>query len=408
MKKILLTMAFVLTALGNAWADDVTVADITVPKGGTVTLEISLTNDGSKEYRQLFQLDLELPKEIEVLSYKLNPKRFVNVEETAANLKMNEQTSSDPDTRIYRFVCKSDDTDPIVGTSGDFILSVQLKGDASLTVGDVCTGKLTGIEVTDQSSTAFRPTSKTFQITINSRVALDEDDIIAPIALNGVDVSVRRTIKADQLSTICLPFAMTEAQVKASFGDDVQLFDFDGYDTEENGDGDVVGLTVNFLEVDISKGMKANYPYAIKVSAPISEFTVDGVDIDPEEDLTKAAVKRTKKQWSEMIGTYVSKNIGGDGDNFLFLSNDKFWYTNPEGKTKIKAFRAYFDFYDVLTEVEEAESRIFFSISDEPTKIGHVNYINADNHTYNLNGQKVNRANRKGLYIKNGKKVVIK
>ena len=219
---------------------------------------------------------------------------------------------------------------------------------------------------------------------------------------------VKRTIKANQLSTICLPFAMTEAQVKAAFGDDVQLFNFNGYVKEENSDEDIVGLTVKFQEVDISGGMEANHPYAILVSTPINEFTVDEVSIAPEDEPTVAATQRTKKKWSEMIGTYVSKNIGSDTDHFLFLNNDKFWYTNPEGKTKIKAFRAYFDFYDVLTEVEDAESRIFFSISDEPTKIGHVNYINADNHTYNLNGQKVNRTNRKGLYIKNGKKVVIK
>jgi hypothetical protein len=88
----------------------------------------------------------------------------------------------------------------------------------------------------------------------------------------------------------------------------------------------------------------------------------------------------------------------------LFISNDKFYYSN--GSTKIKAFRGYFELRDVLTSVEDASARIF--IGDETTGVKSVENIQLTNDSYyNLAGQKVENP-KKGLYITNNKKVVIK
>ena len=80
MKKILLTMAFVLTALGNAWADDVTVDNITIPQGSVATLEISLTN-AANQFLQLFQIVLHLPEGITAIlnTAELNRDRFNHI-----------------------------------------------------------------------------------------------------------------------------------------------------------------------------------------------------------------------------------------------------------------------------------------------------------------------------------------
>ena len=118
----------------------------------------------------------------------------------------------------------------------------------------------------------------------NHTVVLDEASTTAPEAATGVDVRVKRTIRADEWSTICLPFAMTEAQVKSAFGDEAQLADFTGYEVTEDDDENIVGIVVNFDDVDISEGLEANHPYIIKVATDVSEFAVDGVDIVPDED----------------------------------------------------------------------------------------------------------------------------
>ncbi|MBR3122982.1 MAG: arabinogalactan endo-1,4-beta-galactosidase, partial [Prevotella sp.] len=91
----------------------------------------------------------------------------------------------------------------------------------------------------------------------------------------------------------------------------------------------------------------------------------------------------------------------------LFLNGNKFWYSS--GLTKMKAFRAYFNIYDILTSVENAEAKVFFTFA-ETTGIKNVNDGDADGNTddswYTIDGQKLNREPvQKGIYIHQGKKI---
>ena len=90
----------------------------------------------------------------------------------------------------------------------------------------------------------------------------------------------------------------------------------------------------------------------------------------------------------------------------LFLNDNKFWYST--GQTKMKAFRAYFDFYDdVLTEVESAAGVIEFKFGfDDATGIDNVNLnLNHSEATFNLAGQRVGK-NYKGIVVTKGKKAL--
>ena len=79
----------------------------------------------------------------------------------------------------------------------------------------------------------------------------------------------------------------------------------------------------------------------------------------------------------------------------------------------MKAYRAYFDFLDKISDTEGAVgSRIVISFNDDPTT-----RIDASLHekgqtmqfgVYDLQGRKVNNSKAKGLYIENGKKKVKK
>jgi hypothetical protein len=113
-----------------------------------------------------------------------------------------------------------------------------------------------------------------------------------------------------------------------------------------------------------------------------------------------------------MVGTYVAGTTVENG--CLFLNANKFWYS--VGNTKMKAFRAWFDFDDLLPDFEDkyAEARISMTF-DESTGISSNNRetIN-DNRYYDLQGRRVpesvirNSELNQGLYIVNGKKVVVK
>ena len=233
-------------------------------------------------------------------------------------------------------------------------------------------------------------------------ITLDENSTEKPVASNGsVNVNLIRSIKGGNWQTIVLPFAMTEAQVQEVFGTSVELADFAGYTTEENDDEDIVGIKVNF---NTRSSIEANRPCIIKVDHDMSGFSVSGVTIEPEDEPTVAVVKRTKKQWSELIGTYVAETILEE--NMLFLSGNKFYYS--DGTVKMKGYRAYFDFYDVLSEYEASSGvKMLFDIDDDATGLEELNNKQSmTDNIYDLSGRKINKVSQRGIYIVNGKKVI--
>ena len=389
----MLTAIFAIAICAQA-TNSLTVTNSIVPQSGTGSINIELEND--KDYTA-FTFKLRLPEGISYSSF-VKSDRFTESHSVSATIS----------GQNVSFGCLSSSNESIIGNGGTLI-TVNVTADASLAIGEVLDVTLTNIQFSTINGEE-NLNDVNFTITIGeNRLVLDEASASAPVAATDANVRVKRTIKANEWSTICLPFAMSEAKVKEAFGNDVLLGDFNGYETTEDDGGDITGITVKF---NSATAIEANHPYIIKVSTAVTEFAVDGVDINPEETPTKAAVKRTKKQWSEMIGTYVANTPVGDADEeawCLFLSGNQFWYSM--GQTKMKAFRAYFDFYDVITSVENASAPVFFSFDNETTGISTTpndkrDVIN-DKVIYNLNGRRV-VSPKTGLFIKNGKKVIVK
>ena len=223
-----------------------------------------------------------------------------------------------------------------------------------------------------------------------------------PTSAIDVNVKVMRTINANEWSTICLPFAMTAEQVTTAFGDDVKIGDFDGYDTTEGDGGVVLAISMKFKQVT---AMEANHPYVIKVSSKITEFAVDGVDLVPVENPVWV------KTSGEMVGTYVAETVIPSGS--MFLSGNKFWYS--VGNSKMKALRAYFHLNDVLPDLNglEPAARVYLAFEDETTEIDATliksNEESGNDGWHTLDGRKLEKMpTKKGVYVANGRKVVIK
>lgn len=218
---------------------------------------------------------------------------------------------------------------------------------------------------------------------------IDEMATTLPESQDNVSyVMVKRSITANQWNTICLPFSMTSQQVKNSFGDQVQLANFTGYDYQ-NGN-----ITVNFETVD---HMEANHPYIIKRPTAISSFNVSG-----NMSIAPSSTPMTSGTSGRMVGTYVANTT--IAKNLLFLSDNMFWYS--VGKTKMKALRAWFDFDDVLPSVDGAATRIVLSVDGETTGIDRVIDIAGNGEAYDLQGRKVKRPARQGIYISGGRKII--
>lgn len=389
----MISMLALLLTGGIATAQSLSVADVEALPGETVTVPIDLVGGKDATYTA-FQFKTATAA-VGITTVDCAP---------SAEWKKATGVAADINTNSYTNFSSSE---AIVSGNTKGLVTVDFKVDASVALG---TYEVTikdgyfGYGTIDDSKRDYLA-DVTFKVNVVSAhsVVLDELSTVAPVAATGVNVTVKRTIKADELSTIVLPFAMTGAQVKEAFGDDVALYDFAGYETEEDVDENIIGISIKFNTLDVAAGMEANHPYVIKVKADVTSFTVEGVDIDPEDDPTVAAIKRTKKQWSELVGTYVA-NTTLEATN-IFLSENKFWYST--GLTKMKAFRAYFDFYDVITEIEDAYAPIKVRFDFDATAIDAIaTGKGAVEGTFDMNGRKIEGVQR-GLNIVDGKKVYV-
>jgi hypothetical protein len=138
--------------------------------------------------------------------------------------------------------------------------------------------------------------------------------------------------------------------------------------------------------------IEANKPYAIKVASDFTAAAISGVTI------AEATPTQTVDDW-KFVGTYTSGKIP---QGSYFFSNNKLYKAADDTNT-INPFRAYFTY----TGGSSAPS-ITFSVDGETTGIKTIDnsQFTIDN-VYNVAGQRVAQPT-KGLYIVNGKKVVIK
>ena len=384
----------------SAMTDAIYVAPATIPAGSQQTLSVRMKNSIAA---QTIQFDLYLPDGVSFV--KNEDDEWMTASKERIN-KFNFFESSIQTDGALRLLAQATTTNIAVG-DGE-IAQVIVKADAGMTLGDypVIVKKIYIVSKDNTSNEVDEvKTTLTIGAPADTRTVLDETSTSAPASATGVDVRVLRTIKANEWSTICLPFAMTAEQVKAAFGDDVELGDFTGTDSEFDNADNVVGIKANFSNVT---AIDANHPYIIKVSAPVSEFTLDGVDIVAEEDDAYIEFDNGKTGSRRVVfsGFYGTYHAGTKLDKFtLFLNDNKFWYST--GSTQMKAFRAYFDFLDKLTEVEDAySSRIVFSFNNESSGISVIaNSKSVNSKYYDLQGRSVAKPG-KGLYIKNGKKVI--
>ena len=406
-KTLLLLLSFVAAAIaGNAQETDLsTLTDAVyvqkegVPAGSQQTLSVCMKNSISV---QTIQFDLYLP---EGLSIVANEDGELMTASKARISKFNYFESSIQTDGALRLLAQATTANITVG-DGE-IAKVIVNVDAGMILGEYPI-EVKDILLVSKENETKKVDAVTTAITIteraDSRVVLDENSTTAPTSATGVNVRVKRAINANEWSTICLPFAMSEAQVKAAFGDDVQLADFTGWETTEYDASDnAQSIDVTFSSVT---AIEANHPYVIKVSSAVTEFTVDGVDIAPEADPAVSVGKKSKGTLGSFTGSYVPTLID---EECLFLNSNKFWYST--GKTNMKGYRGYFYFQDVLAAYSaSAPVKMKFTL-DGTTGIEDVQTFNGSNiqdgEIYDLAGRRVEKAG-KGIYIINNKKVLVK
>ena len=224
-------------------------------------------------------------------------------------------------------------------------------------------------------------------------------------ATNGylADVTLQgRTLYKDGAwNTLCLPFSVNNFTGTPLEGATVKTLA-----STDFADGT---LTMNFTD-DVTS-IKAGTPYIVKWA--------DGTDIvDPvfTNVTISNATANVSTDYVDFVGTYSPVNIYTDEKTNLYLgAGNTLYYPTATGFT-VNAFRGYFQLKQGLTAGEAANGvRAFvLNFGDDSNATGilttnFTNPTNSDNEWYTLDGRKLNgKPTAKGIYINNGRKVVIK
>ena len=397
MKKTIMSLLALCTLCGVASAQTVTVSDVEALPGETVAFSLSLQGGKADTYISL-QFDVNFPS----TGFSTTGDYTLSGQWKNAMSVVGDVDASG----VATIPVSSAET--ISGSDVDNLLTVYFTVADDVPLGDydvMLSGITFGYNMTDKD--VAPDVTFTVHVVEAHTIVLDENATTMPEDAEGVNVRVLRTIQAGKWSTICLPFAMTEEQVKAAFGNDVELADFTSWSSEEDDDGDIVSISIGFTNVT---ELEANHPYIIRTGTDITGFSLEGVDIEVDEE-PMVQVGKKKAERGFFTGTYTANTPVPE--NNLFLSDNKFWYST--GLTKMKAFRGYFELYDVLTEVESAGSRIALSFGGEVTGIRKSPETLAPAESelmgkvYDLQGRMVNRQSlvngqlKKGVYIRNGR-----
>lgn len=391
MKKTILSLLALTVMGGRAMAGDkpvITVADVEVLPGETAVFAVNLT-DGKADTYTAMTLNAQFPE----TGFTTTGTYTISSAWPGATGVVGQVNA----TGLATIPFASANT--ISGSAVESLVTVTFKVDESTPLGEY---DVTLKETLFEYGLADKDYADdvTFKVTVTDRITLDEESTELPATMAGVNVKVKRTLKKGVWNTICLPFSMDETQLKAAFGDDVELGEFLDYESDGS------SITVDFGTVDVSDGISENYPYLIKTSANVTEFNVDGVNIAPDEEGAEAVYETGKGKNKTTLGRFIGTLKAGTtipADN-LYLSDNKFYYST--GTTTIKGFRGYFWLQDF--DSSAGVPALNFEVDGQVTKVDGIQVVTNDGTYYDLNGMKTDRPTKKGVYIRNGKKVVIK
>ena len=240
-----------------------------------------------------------------------------------------------------------------------------------------------------------------------TNVSISQNNGYTYEAKNNATVTLTKPLKANVWNAICLPFSMTEQQVRNAFGEDARIAEFKKVD--ESGKKAVASFGMHYYQL-----ITAGKPCLIKPSKVSDNYTITGVTIDTEKALT---VTDSNKKF-DFVGTYAPTTMPTNS-HFLGSNDGKLYYiTTAKNISGLKAF---------LKPVENnsgAKLSIAFdsTVNDQDNNTTGIEAIkdyteqdaansSANKGIYNINGQFMGTNPAilpQGIYVKNGKKFIVK
>lgn len=269
-----------------------------------------------------------------------------------------------------------------------------------------CTDPNNGVWVGSAKEVVFTNSSQaratkiivTVEVPKAKNYTLDEtktDNVIE--TYENANVTLQRTLEASHWNSFCVPFALDKDQVTQYFGEGTQLRTYEGR-CENN--------IVYFATVD---NIEAGKPYIMKPgNAVVKNPTFEGVSMVAtglDENGNPQAVGDASTV--QMKGIYNHVTLVQDKTNIYIGAGNKFYYPADAEACQMNGLRAYF----IVPEGTDIK-KLRANLDGATTSLGEI-FDTEESNTpvYNLQGQCVGNSLstlKSGIYVQNGKKVVVK
>ena len=220
-----------------------------------------------------------------------------------------------------------------------------------------------------------------------------------------VTLTLTKPLKENVWNAICLPFSMTEQQVRNAFGENARIAEFKKVDERK----DVALFGMHYYQL-----ITAGKPCLIKPSKVSNTYTIQGVTIDAEKALT---VTDSNKKF-DFVGTYAPTTMPVNS-HFLGSNDGKLYYiTTAKNISGLKAFLQPADnnsgaklsiAFDSTDNDQDNNTTGIEAIKDYTDQ--DAANSSANKGIYNINGQFMGTNPAilpQGIYVKNGKKFIVK
>ena len=227
---------------------------------------------------------------------------------------------------------------------------------------------------------------------------------------DGVDVSYTRDFSTNWES-IYLPFSLEYKDWKDDF-EVARINAVRQYDT--NDDGDIDETVLEFVKMKSGSVIYPNTPYLIK-SKNSGKKTISVENTTLYESKTNSIECSTTTEQFTFIGLYKKPSFSFYSQTFISkYVMDEGLLSELTAQSNIGPYRWYMtrenrkSAYGINNNNTAKEISIRV-VGEETTGIANIQHASPNTQTYDLNGRKVNENNLKpGMYVKNGRKFVIK
>lgn len=376
-------MALLLTVATGAWAQDPDPIDLTPSADGTVWT-LSTMPEYDVELEVTYYTDAELDQ--------------MAADEVIAKITAIGTVTYTPESKALIDAARTA-YDALTAAQQALVTNYSTLTDAETTYATAEeTAYTEGVELTKNPdgtwSLAATPAFDVeLEIEYETALALSEttDNSAALTEWDGyeADVTLTRTLAAGSWNTFAAPFSTAIPE---------------GWTVKELSSTSFADgtLTLNFAT---ATSIEAGKPYLVKVAANTDLSTAP---------FTGAIVSKDAQPFTstdvDFIPTLGATTIpDGDTKSVLFLAANNTLLNPSALPANIKGFRAYFQLKGETASLARAFSIDF---GDGETTgiiaIGTDRAASTDNATYTLDGRRISKATQKGVYIQNGKKVIIK